>query len=73
MSRKSPNLTLSLPKCRHCDRHWRPKWGVVATAAYCSKCSTERTATASAKLGLKNITGVDLSGSYLLPRGFKLR
>lgn len=73
MSRKSPNLTLSLPECRHCGRHWCPAQGVVATAAFCSRCATERTATASARLGLKNITGSDLAGGYLLPRRLRPR
>jgi predicted Zn-ribbon and HTH transcriptional regulator len=73
MSRKSPNLTLSLPKCRHCGRHWRPVRGVVAAVAFCPKCSAERKAIASAKLGLKKITGSDLTGSYLLPRGLRPR
>jgi hypothetical protein len=73
MSRKLPNLTLSLPKCRNCGRHWRPVQGVVAAVAFCSKCSAERRATASTKLGLKKITGSDLTGSYLLPRGLRPR
>lgn len=73
MSRKSSNLTLSLPKCRHCGRHWHPAQGVVATAAYCSKCAEERTATATARLNLEELTGPDFSGTYLLPRRFRPR
>lgn len=68
MSRKSPNLTLSLPKCRSCSRYWRPGEGVVADQAYCNKCAKDRQAAAAASLGLKRITPADLFGRFLLPR-----
>jgi hypothetical protein len=68
MSRTSPNLTLSLPKCRCCGRHWRPAEGVVADKAHCKKCARERQAVASSRLELKRITPADLSGRFLLPR-----
>lgn len=71
MSRKSPNLTLSLPVCRHCGLHWRPGEGVVADAAYCKKCAKERRAAATSILGLKRITAADLQGPFLLPRRFR--
>lgn len=71
MSRKSPNLTLSLPTCRRCGRHWRPAEGVVTDTAYCKKCAKDRQAVATASLGLKRITSADLTGRYLLPRRFR--
>jgi len=71
MRSKSPNLKVSLPKCRNCGRHWRPAQGVVATNAYCKSCSTERKAAATTRLGLRRITPEDFTGVYLLPR--KLR
>lgn len=71
MSRTSPNLTLSLPRCRNCNRYWRPAASVVADAAYCKRCAKDRRATAAADLGLKRITVADLTGSYLLPRRFR--
>jgi hypothetical protein len=71
MSRKSPNLTLSLPQCRNCNRYWRPAQGVVADGAYCKKCAKERQSIAAASLGLKRITASDLTGHYLLPRRFR--
>lgn len=71
MSRKSPNMTLSLPTCRHCGRYWRPSQGVVADVAHCKECAKERQAVASSALGLKRITAADLSGQFLLPRRFR--
>lgn len=71
MTRKSPNLSLSLPRCRNCDRRWRPEEGVVADAGYCKKCAKERQAVARSRLGLKSITVTDLTGRYLLPRRFR--
>lgn len=71
MSRKSPNLTLSLPTCSNCGRHWRPPQGVVTDAAYCKKCAKDRQAVAASSLGLKRITSADLSGRFLLPRRFR--
>lgn len=73
MSRKSPNLTLSQPTCRHCGRLWRPAQGVVADKGHCPKCSAERHAEASKRLGLKSITAVDLTGNFLLPRRLRAR
>jgi hypothetical protein len=71
MMRNSPNLTLSMPKCRHCARHWRPGQGVVAAAAHCKKCSKERHEVAIPQLGLKRISLADLTGDYLPPRRFR--
>lgn len=73
MSRKSPNLHVTLPRCRNCKRYWRPSQGVVASASYCSKCAKHRQATAASTLGLKQITPADLTGAYLLPRKFRQR
>lgn len=73
MSRKPANLTLTQPKCRNCRRLWRPAYGVVADAAYCTKCATERRTVANSSLGLKHITKADLTGPYLLPRKFRAR
>ena len=72
MSRKSPNLKLSLPTCRHCGRYWRPEEGVVADVAYCKKCAMERQTAAADSLGLKRLTRADFAGSVLLPRRFRL-
>lgn len=71
MSRKSPNLTLSLPRCGNCGRHWRPAPGVVSDSAYCKKCASERRTLAASALGLKRIFPADLTGRYLLPRKFR--
>ena len=71
MKRKSPNLGVSLPKCRCCGNYWRPPQGVNANAAYCKRCAKERRAVATASLGLKRITSADLSGRFLLPRRFR--
>ncbi len=71
MWRKSPNLSLTLPRCRNCNRHWRPAQGVVADAAYCKKCTEERQAVATSKLGLNQITVTDLTEHYLLQRRFR--
>lgn len=68
MSRKSPNLTLSLPTCRHCRRYWRPAQGVVADTAYCKKCSDDRHTLAASHLGLKRLSNADFKGGFLLPR-----
>jgi hypothetical protein len=72
MSHKSPNLTLSLPRCPNCDRYWRPAEGVVASNAYCSRCVKARHSAAAARFELRPITPSDLQGSYLLPRRFRL-
>jgi len=71
MNRKSPNLTLSLPTCRYCGRHWRPAEGVVADAAHCKKCASGRQAIAKSRLDLKRVTPADLTGRFLLPRRFR--
>ena len=73
MSYKSPNLMLSLPRCRNCNRHWRPAAGVVASSGYCSRCAKARRAAATARFELKPITKADLQGPYLLPRRFRPR
>lgn len=71
MSRKPPNLTLSLPTCRHCGRNWRPEQGVVAETSYCKKCAKNRQTSAASSLGFKRITSADLTGDFLLPRRFR--
>lgn len=68
MSRKSPNLSMSVPKCRNCKRLWSPPIGVTADTTYCKKCAPDRQAAARSQLGLKVITSADLSGKYLFPR-----
>jgi hypothetical protein len=68
MSRKPPNLRLSLPRCMNCHRYWRPAEGMVSTNAFCPKCAKPRQAVAVAQLGLKPITRKDLTGRFLLPR-----
>jgi hypothetical protein len=73
MPRKSPNLTVSLPSCRNCKRHWRPAKGVVALASYCKKCATDRRTTASSAFGLRPIDPADLTGAFLLPRKLRPR
>lgn len=66
--KKSPNLSLSLPRCRHCSRYWRTSQGVVANASYCKKCSKERRSLVTEALGLKPIEPAEVIGRYLLPR-----
>lgn len=67
MSRKSPNLTLSLPRCGNCGRHWRPKRGVIASQCCCAKCAKQRRVIASVKFGLVQVPAGGLGGAYLLP------
>lgn len=67
----SPNLSLSLPRCRNCGRYWHPAQGVISDMAYCKKCKNERQAAAALRLDLKRVTSTDLTGSYLLPRKFR--
>lgn len=71
MSSKSPNLKLSLPQCSNCERHWRPKQGVVATRALCPKCAKQRRAQATRRFALSSVPAGGLGGAYLLP--FALR
>ena len=73
MARKSPNLTVSLPRCRSCTRHWRPPEGVSATSAYCKRCATERQAAAMGALALRPLAPVDVIGPYLVPRYMRPR
>jgi hypothetical protein len=68
MSRKPPNLRLTLPRCRNCNRHWRPAAGVVACRGYCMRCAKGRRAAATSRFQLKPIANADLQGPYLLPR-----
>lgn len=68
MKRKTPNLGVSLPKCRCCGSHWRPAPGVNANAAYCKRCTKERHKQAASVLGLKRLSSTDIKGAYLLPR-----
>ena len=67
MTKKSPNLALTMPRCRHCGRYWRPPQSVQSYLAYCSKCKTDRRNAASSGHSLKKISESDLSGKYLLP------
>ncbi|MEA3002321.1 MAG: hypothetical protein QOH81_1109 [Sphingomonadales bacterium] len=71
MSRKSPNLTLSLPQCRNCDRHWRPPEGVVASQSYCPKCASERRKKAAARFDLKPVRAGGIGGAFHLPRALR--
>lgn len=71
MSRKSPNLTLTLPKCRNCQRHWRPEQGVSAQMGYCKKCAQDRRAAATFRFDLKPLAAADFDGPYLLPRALR--
>ena len=68
MSRKSPNLMLSLSRCRYCKRYWHPAEGIVTSAGYCTQCAEARRGAAMLGLELKPITESDLQGPYLLPR-----
>lgn len=68
MSRKSPNLSMSLPRCGHCGRYWHPAEGVTAKSAYCKRCAKERRAEAATVLGLRPLTAAETVGPYLPPR-----
>ena len=68
MKRKSPNIGVSLPKCRCCGNYWHPAPGVNANAAYCKRCAKERHAKAVGVFGLKRLSPSDIKGAYLLPR-----
>lgn len=63
-----PNLTVSVPRCRHCNRQWRPPYGVMATHEYCGRCSKRRRAAASEHFEARALIGDELLGGYLLPR-----
>jgi len=52
MNEKMPNLTLRLPRCRHCNRYWRPSQGVLATRSFCDNCSESRQKTSAALFNL---------------------
>lgn len=71
MSRKSPNLALSLPRCRNCQRYWRPQQGVSAQTGYCKKCAQDRRAAAMVRFDLKPLAAADFDGPYLLPRALR--
>lgn len=71
MRSESPNLGVSVPKCRCCGNYWRPPQGVIATAAYCKRCAKERRAVVATHLGLKRIIAEDFNGRFLLPRRFR--
>ena len=73
MTHGSPNLHVTLPRCRNCKRYWRPAQSVVAAATYCEKCANDRRATAASTLSLRPITPADLVGAYLLPRKLRQR
>jgi hypothetical protein len=68
MPRKSPNLKVSMPRCRKCERYWRPAEGVSAKSSYCKRCAKERRAAAAAALGLRPLTPAEALGPYLPPR-----
>jgi hypothetical protein len=61
------------PKCRHCGRSWRPRLGVVASRAFCPRCSAERREIAARQLGLRPLRPEDFDGDYLLPRALRRR
>ena len=73
MARKSPNLNVSLPRCRSCSRYWRPPEGVTATSGYCKRCAKDRQATATAALALRPLTPADIVGPYRVPRYMRPR
>jgi predicted Zn-ribbon and HTH transcriptional regulator len=73
MTRKPPNLTLSLPKCRQCGCYWRPAQGVVADSSSCRKCVSERREMTSSTLGLKPIADTDVMDNFLMPRRLRHR
>ena len=68
MSRKRPNLDIAMSRCGCCDRSWRPKQGVVASRAFCPKCTVDRHAAAAARFELRSIAQSEVIGPYLLSR-----
>ena len=70
---KSLDLRLSMPRCGHCGRYWRPAQGVIARAAFCQRCSPERCNIAASTLEVRPIQRAELSGDYLLPRRLRGR
>jgi hypothetical protein len=68
MKRMSPNLAVSLPKCRCCGNFWRPALGVNANNDYCKRCAKLRHAEAAKEFGLKRLSPSDFKGGFLLPR-----
>jgi len=68
MSKESRHLAAVLPRCRHCDRHWRPTEGVVASDAYCPLCSEARRTIAAAVFRACPIPELREGQRYILPR-----
>ena len=56
---------LQLPRCRHCQRLWKPRSGVVASQAYCYRCSNDRRKIAKDVFAFRPLTMDDLRGPYL--------
>lgn len=71
MTKKTPNLTLSVPKCRFCNRYWYPAEGVIASTTYCSRCANARRTAATLRFDLKPVSELDTQGLYFLPRRFR--
>jgi hypothetical protein len=71
MGRKSPNLRLALPRCRHCGRNWRPAEGVLSSNGYCKRCAQERRGKAAAHFGLAPIAPEEVKGTHRLPRALR--
>lgn len=65
---KTSALKVERPRCRCCGRAWLPPRGVVATDAYCSRCSSFRRDAAAVAFELSPLTAADAIGAYLLPR-----
>jgi hypothetical protein len=59
-----------LPRCRHCQRTWRPADGVVASDSFCSVCSESRREIAAKHLELARLSP-DGNVPYLLPRALR--
>jgi len=56
---------LQLPRCRHCQRLWKPRSGVVASQAYCHRCQKERREIAREVFSLRPLTADDLRGPFV--------
>jgi hypothetical protein len=55
---------LQLPRCRHCQRLWKPRSDVVASRAYCSRCRADRRKIAQQAFELRPLTAEDLRGPF---------
>lgn len=56
---------LQFPRCRHCQRQWKPRQGTVAAQAYCYRCRGDRREIAKQTFALKPLTADDLTGQYV--------